>query len=221
MVSAVEQLTRLVEDSNRYDISNDDIRQLQVEAMNERFQERKEAIKLLGHRAQQAGITEVTCYEDMVPLLFPHTAYKSYPESFLMGEKWDRLSKWLNTVATYPVPKLDLAEIGDIDDWVEKLKESDHYVSCSSGTTGKSAMLVASGQDMAWCKKEAVAAYAWGSGVTPANDRRLFGLAPVASVPRNEATGEAYIEAMQSFRAISISGTAHHCRQSYADGSGA
>lgn len=197
MASAVEKLTGLVEDPGRYDIPNEEIRDLQIEAMNERFQERKDQIKLLAHRAKQAGITEVRSYEDMVPLLFPHTAYKSYPESFLMEEKWDRLGKWLDTVSTYRVPTLDPASIKDIDDWIEKLQESGHYVSCSSGTTGKSAMLVASAKDMEWCKKEAVAAYSWGSGVQPAQDRRIFSTAPVATVPRNQATGEAYQAALQ------------------------
>lgn len=197
MATAVEKLTSLVEDPARYDIPNAEIRALQIEAMNERFQERKDKIKLLAHRAKQSGITEVRSYEDIVPLLFPHTAYKSYPESFLMEEKWDRLGKWLDTVSTHRVPPQDPARIKDIDDWIDKLQESGHYVSCSSGTTGKSAMLVASEKDMEWCKKESVAAYSWGSGITPANDRRIFSTAPVAKVPRNVATGQAYQKALQ------------------------
>ena len=62
------------------------MRDIQVAALDERFQERKDCLKLLGHRANEAGITEIRGVEDMVPLLFPHTAYKSYPESFLMEE---------------------------------------------------------------------------------------------------------------------------------------
>src|SRR5262249_53370888 len=72
-----------------------------------------------------------------------------------------------------------------------------YFVSCSSGTTGKSAMLVASQKDMDWCKTEAVATYCWGSGVSPARDRRIFGMAATASVPRNSVTGEAYTAALQ------------------------
>lgn len=197
MSHAVEKLTQLVTSKERYDPSHAELKDTQLQAINERFQSRKESIKLLGHRAKQADITEVTDFEQIVPLLFPHTVYKSYPESFLIEEKWDRLSRWLDTVSTYRVPTPDPALLSGIDDWVEKLKESDHYVSCSSGTTGKSAMLVASGQDMTWCKKEAVAAYSWGSGVQPAQDRRIFGLGAVAYVPRNLATADAYTEAYQ------------------------
>ncbi len=197
MGEAAAKLTRLVGSENRYDIAFEDVRAAQVEAMNERFQERKDAIKLVGHRARESNLTEIRSHEDAVQLLLPHTAYKSYPESFLSGEKWDRLGKWLDTVATYRVPPQDVASIHGIDDWVEKLEQGGHYVSCSSGTTGKSAMLVASKADMEWCKKEAVAAYSWGSGVKPAQDRIIFGMAPVAKVARNDATGEAYTAALQ------------------------
>lgn len=195
--SAIEKLTGLVHSEDRYDIPHEELREAQAEAVNERFQDRKDKIKLLKHRANETGLNEVRSLEDVVPLLFPHTAYKSYPESFLIDERWDRLGKWLDTVSTYRVPPEDPSSIEDVDDWIEKLKESGHYVSCSSGTSGKSAMLVASEKDMEWVGIEAPAAYTWGSGVPLAQDRRIFGLGPVATVPRNEATGEAYVSALQ------------------------
>jgi hypothetical protein len=194
---AVERLTRMVDAPDRYDYRADDLREMQVAALNERFQDRVGKIRLLKLRAEEAGITEIRAVEEVVPLLLPHTAYKSYPESFLMEEKWDKLSKWLDSVATYRVPPIAKSEIRDVDHWIAKLQESGHHVSCSSGTTGKSAMLVASDADMAWCKREAPQAYAWGSGVKLDRSRRMFGLAPVAKVPRNEATGEAYTAALQ------------------------
>jgi hypothetical protein len=194
---AVERLTRMVNASDRYDYAADDLRAAQVEALNERFQDRVGKIKLLKLRAEEAGITEIRSVEEVVPLLLPHTAYKSYPESFLMEEKWDKLGKWLDSVSTHRVPPVNPATVCDVDSWIEKLQESGHYVSCSSGTTGKSAMLVASAADMAWCKREAPQAYTWGSGVPLDRSRRMFGLAPVAKVPRNEATGEAYTAALQ------------------------
>jgi hypothetical protein len=93
MSEAVERLTRLVEAKDRYGIPFADLREAQIGAMNERFQERKGQIKLVGHRAREAGIAEVRSHEDAVKLLLPHTAYKSYPESWLAQKRWDRLSK--------------------------------------------------------------------------------------------------------------------------------
>ena len=197
MGEAVERLTRLVEAEDRYNIPLADLRGAQIRAMNERFQERKGQIKLVGHRARESGITEMRSHEDVVKLLLPHTAYKSYPENWLLGKRWDRLSKWLDTVSTHRVPVDKVSGADDIDDWIAKLADNGFFVSCSSGTTGKSAMLVASQKDMDWCKKEAVAAYSWGSGVKPAQDRRMFGMAAVAHVARNLATGEAYTAALQ------------------------
>jgi hypothetical protein len=197
MGEASERLTRLVDAPERYDIPFAELRKLQIQAMNERFQERKDQIKLVGHRAREAGITEVRSHEDVVRLLLPHTAYKSYPESWLAGKRWDRLSKWLDTVSPHRVPADKVSDVAEVDDWIDKLAEHGFFVSCSSGTTGKSAMLVASQADMNWCRKEAVATYSWGSGVKPARDRRIFGMAPVAHVARNFATGEAYTAALQ------------------------
>lgn len=197
MGKAVDRLTNLVAADDRYDLPAADLRGAQLAAMNERFQERKNQIKLLAHRAKEAGIADVRSHEEAVTLLLPHTAYKSYPESFLVQQRWDRLAKWLDTVCAHRVP-VDKVSVADgIDDWIDRLARHGFFVSCSSGTTGKSAMLVASRKDMDWCKQEAVAAYCWGSGVKPARDRRIFGMAPTAHVARNLATGDAYTAALQ------------------------
>jgi hypothetical protein len=195
MSSAVEKLTGLITAGDRYAYPASDLRTAQIEAMNERFQDRVDRIKLLALRAKEADATEISSLDDMVPLLFPHTAYKSYPESFLAEKKWDRLAKWLGTVSSWPISPIETADVVDIDDWIARLEAKGHYLSCSSGTTGKSAMLIASKADMDWSKRENVAAFSWGSGVAPAQDRRIFGLAPVAAVPRNMVIRDALYEA--------------------------
>jgi hypothetical protein len=195
MGAAVERLTGLVSDENRFDIAYADLRETQIAAINERFQERKDQLKLLGHRAKEAGITEVRSVDDVVPLLFPHTAYKSYPEGWLMQEKWDRMTKWLATISSHPIEGVDLAGVADIDDWIARLQAKGYFISCSSGTTGKSAMLIASQKDMDWSKIDTVNVFSWGSGVKPAKDRLMVGCAPVASVPKNITIGEAQKEA--------------------------
>lgn len=200
MTSAVQQLTKLVQSRDRYDIPHNELRTKQIEAVNERFQQRRGMIKLLALRAGQANLTEVRSFEDMVPLLLPHTAYKSYPEAFLIDERWDKLGRWLDTVSTYRVPPQDPTTVNGIDAWLAQLEEKGFFVSCSSGTTGKSAMLVASRKDMEWCQVEAISSYSWGSGVTPAQDRRIFGVSAIASVPRNRYTAEAYTKALQDPR---------------------
>lgn len=191
MGAAIERLTRLVSDRGRFDIAYSDLRAAQLDAVNERFQERKGQIRLLAHRAKEADIGEIRSANDIVPLLFPHTAYKSYPEGWLMEEKWDRMTKWLNTISSHPIQPIDLTDIADVDDWIERLQAVGHFISCSSGTTGKSAMLIASQKDMDWSKIDTVNVFSWGSGVIPAQDRMIIGCAPVASVPKNLVIAEA------------------------------
>ncbi len=189
--SALDTLMAQVRDDNRFDYSAAEIRPLQIAALNERFQDRKGKIKLLGMRAREAEIEEITSVEDMVPLLFPHTAYKSYPESFLAEEKWDRLTKWLGTVSPHAITQINMEGIADIDDWIARLQAVGHFISCSSGTTGKSAMLIASQADMDWSMIDTVGVFSWGSGVEPKQDRMMIGCAPVASVPKNLIIGAA------------------------------
>lgn len=195
MVTAVEQLTAKAGAEERFNYSADELAAVQLQAMNERFQQRKQTIKLLKHRAEEAGIEAINSLEDMVPLLFPHTAYKSYPESFLADGKWDRLGKWLGTVSAYPIDAPDAAAITGIDDWIEQLGAKGHPVSCTSGTTGKPAMLIASPRDVAWWEQDVTDVFSWGSGVPKNRDRRLMGLAPVAHTAKNLAMGDALEQA--------------------------
>ena len=70
------------------------MRVAQVEALDQRFQEAKARIRLVKMRADEAGLDQVRSFEDVVQLLLPHTAYKSYPENWLLQKRWDRLTKW-------------------------------------------------------------------------------------------------------------------------------
>src|SRR5690606_34412987 len=94
---------------------------------------------------------------------------------------------WLDTVSSYPLDDTNLADVRDVDHWIERLFEAGHPVSCSSGTTGKSAMLIASMEDLDFTSWDSVVACSWGTGVPPAKDRHVFSMAPVAAVPRNLA----------------------------------
>lgn len=193
--SAVEQLTAYLDHPNPYDVPIEQVRDLQLAELNVRLRDRGERIKLVGLRARDANIEEIGKLEDVVPLLLPHTAYKSYPESVLTERRWDRLTKWLGTVSTYPTDNVDLEGVEDIDQWMVRLEEAGHYVGCSSGTTGKSAMLMGSARDIEWVCKDLVTAFAWGSGVPQQPTRRFFGLAPVIATPRNKRIGDALCDA--------------------------
>ncbi len=190
MGQAADKLLSYMPGASGHGFAYEDIRSVQIAAMNERLQEQSGRIKLVGLRARDAEITEVRSLEDAVPLLLPHTAYKSYPESFLAEKKWDRLTKWLGTVSSSPTDNVNLDGLEDIDGWVAACGEAGHFVSCSSGTTGKSAMLVASQTDLDFASRDGVAAVQWGSDIRTGDMRTAAGAAgAVAYTPRNAAMG--------------------------------
>ena len=196
MGEAVYNLLSYMPDSSGYDIPHEDLRALQLQALNERLEERIDRVKLVRHRAEEAGVTAIARLEDVVPLLLPHTAYKSYPESFLTERKWDRLTRWLGTVSAYPTDNIDLSDVREIDDWVAACERAGHFVSCSSGTTGKSAMLVASQADLDFASQDGVAAVQWGSDIRAGDMRTSAGAAgAVAYTPRNAAMGKGLMSA--------------------------
>jgi hypothetical protein len=195
MTEVATRLTAMMPERTGFDLPYSEVRQLQVAAINERFQSNVDRIKLLKHRADEAGITEIRQLEDVVPLLLPHTAYKSYPESFLANKRWDRLTKWLGTVSAYPTDNVDLAGVEDVDGWIAACEAAGHYVSCSSGTTGKPAMLPASRADLDFAGREGVEAVQWGSDMRVGDMRTMAGYGATAQTPRNSANGGSLMSA--------------------------
>src|SRR5689334_14110158 len=103
MGEVVNELTSHMLGATGFNIPYAELRERHLAALNERLQERVDKIRLVGMRAKEAGITQIRALQDIVRLLLPHTAYKSYPERFLTEKKWDKLTKWLGTVSTYPI----------------------------------------------------------------------------------------------------------------------
>ena len=199
MGEIADGLLALMPGRTGFDQPYDKIRDLQVGAVNERFQECAGQIKLLKQRAQEAGITEIHSLQDVVPLLFPHTAYKSYPESFLTGRRWDRLTKWLGTVSAQPTDNIDIEGVEDVDGWIAACEKAGHHVSCTSGTTGKPAMLPAAQADLDFAAREGVEAVQWGSGIRAGDGRTVVSFGATAQSPCNAATGMALIGAFADF----------------------
>lgn len=200
----VDRLLGTMKDRTGFDLPYADIRDLQVAAIAERFAEQVGRIKLVRQRAEDAGISEIRTLHDVVPLLLPHTAYKSYPESLLVNKRWDRLTRWLATVSAQPTDNVDLAGVDDVDGWIAACEAAGHYVSCTSGTTGKPAMLPASKADLEFAAAEGVEAVQWGSGVRAGDKRTIAGFGATAQSPRNSATGGALVQAFADLSRLSM-----------------
>src|SRR5579875_380264 len=118
MASAVERLMELMGKKDCYDVAPADLLPLQIEAANERLGSQNDKIGLLKNRAETSDITEIQEPGDLVPLLFAHTAYKSYSEGWLTDGQWDRMGRWLNTVSTRPVENVNFDGVETLDDWI-------------------------------------------------------------------------------------------------------
>jgi hypothetical protein len=65
-------------------IPRERLARLQIEALQHRFGELRDSIPILRKLADAQEISEIEYIDDVVPLLFEHTMYKSYRSSLLV-----------------------------------------------------------------------------------------------------------------------------------------
>ena len=94
-------------------------------------------IEIVRKLANRLGITELTEFNDVVPLLFSHTAFKSYPSALIDSKRFDLMTKWLDKLTSHDLSGVDTDGCDSIDDWIDRLDEQTPLeVITSSGTTG-------------------------------------------------------------------------------------
>jgi hypothetical protein len=114
-----------------------ELESLQRAAMARRFAQHRESIGMVGKLADRLGIREVVGLDDLVPLLFPHTVFKSYPSSLLDKKRFDLMTKWLDRLTSYDLSMVDTTGCDSVDAWIDRLDEQTPLeVITSSGTTG-------------------------------------------------------------------------------------
>jgi hypothetical protein len=198
MGSAIEELVTLVGADDCFDFAPAELLPMQLEAANERLQSQIANIGLLANRAESADVKEIREPADLVPLLFAHTTYKTYAESWLNEQRWDRMGKWLATVSTRPVDDLDTDGVASLDDWIKRLETVGHYLSCSSGTTGKPAMLSCTETDVELSARINIEGLLWATGLQRGEDRKFLGLGPQFAAPREDAIKQSMVDAFST-----------------------
>jgi len=133
-------MSRVKDSATMFDIPADELLQLQLLAAQDLFAERRTQIPVLDQRATDTGVSEIREKADLVPLLFSHTTYKSYPESLVAKGRWQLLTKWYETLSAVPID-VDVSAVQNVDDWVGALWSAGHYLYATSGTTGKCSFL--------------------------------------------------------------------------------
>jgi hypothetical protein len=196
MASATQRLMELMDSDDCYDVAPAELLPLQIEAANERLASQIDKIGLLRNRAESGSISVIEKPADLVPLLFAHTTYKSYSEGWLTERQWDRMGRWLNTVSTRPVQNINFDGVDTLDGWIKQLESIGHYLSCSSGTTGKPAMLSGTEGDIDFSAKTNAAGMVWALALKPSSERKFFGIGPQFAAPRENAIKDAMIAAI-------------------------
>ncbi|HEX4394989.1 MAG TPA: hypothetical protein VH084_26125, partial [Mycobacterium sp.] len=79
-----------------HSIDRNELESLQRQAMAIRFQQHYQSIEMLRKLADRLGITAVNEFNDVVPLFFSHTAFKSYPAALIDKKRFDLMTKWLD-----------------------------------------------------------------------------------------------------------------------------
>jgi hypothetical protein len=182
-MSAVETLIAYAKHPDPYRNPPPDLADLQFAAMRERFAERRGQIKVLDKRARETGINEIRTWQDVVPLLFSHTNYKSYPEAFIDNGQWKGMNAWLQTLSTYPTSNIKTDGVKDVDDWLDNAKAAGHFLYASSGTSGKSSFLNQSAKDKEFAYPAYWAAFDLAAQTfKPNQDRPVFAQMPPKGV---------------------------------------
>jgi acyl-CoA synthetase (AMP-forming)/AMP-acid ligase II len=118
-------------------IPRDELEALQRQAMSLRFSQHRESIEILRNLADRLDIKEVKDFDDLTPLFFAHTAFKSYPASLLDNKRFDLMTKWLNKLTSHDISHVDTTGCDSIDEWIDRLDEQTPLeLITSSGTTG-------------------------------------------------------------------------------------
>src|ERR1700684_4627302 len=90
-----------------HSIDGDELESLQRQAMAIRFQQHYQSIEMLRKLADRLGITAVEEFNDVVPLVFSHTAFKSYPAALIDKKRFGLMTQWLGEVTSYDFSAAD------------------------------------------------------------------------------------------------------------------
>ncbi len=111
---------------------------LQLQMIHARFGIMRDALPALKALADHAQIDEIRKLEDVAPLLYPHSFYKSYPEHVLEYNDFPKLTRWLSRLTLLDLSAVAGKNFDSIDAWCDAIEDkTDALVLHSSGTAGR------------------------------------------------------------------------------------
>ena len=123
-------------------LSREQIDELQLHGLRQRFAELRDRIPVVTRLADAEGVDSIEGLDDVVPLLFEHTVYKSYPPSLLAAGRFAQINRWLSRLVTPDVGAAvlaaDVSGCRGLDDWFEAMDKQVPALRLAhtSGTSG-------------------------------------------------------------------------------------
>jgi hypothetical protein len=119
-------------------MSREEVETFQLRSARRRFEELAPQVAALKEQADRNGVTRIDTLNDLVPLLFDHTVYKSYPMALLENNRFDLLTPWLQRSTTVDLSGVNVSGCKGIDDWLDTLERNTLLqISHTSGSSGK------------------------------------------------------------------------------------
>ncbi|WP_325435348.1 hypothetical protein [Pseudomonas nitroreducens] len=123
-------------------LPREEVEALQLAGLKLRFAQLRGRIPVLKKLADGEGLERIDTVEDVVPLLFEHTVFKSYPPSLLEKNNFAAINKWLAKLVTPEIGEaicaVDVSACQGLDDWFETMDAAlpQLCISHTSGTSG-------------------------------------------------------------------------------------
>ena len=105
-------------DKEVHSIPRDRLEAMKLLGLQQRFGELRDRVPILKKLADEQRVEEITELDNVVPLMFAHPMYKSYPISLLDKNKFGLLTKWLQKLTTVDLSEVDVSGCQGIDDWI-------------------------------------------------------------------------------------------------------
>ena len=135
-------------------VDKSELEDLQQRAMQLRFQQHYDNTPVLRELADKLGVNRLQAFNDLVPLLLPHTVFKSYPPALLEKKRFDLMTRWLDRMTSYDLSQIDVDGCDSIDEWIDRLDQhSELQPITSSGTTGTLSIMPKSKHNGAYSMK--------------------------------------------------------------------
>jgi hypothetical protein len=115
---------------------------MQIAGLKQRFAQLRNRIPMLKKLADAESVDHVAHFDDIVPLLFEHTVYKSYPPSLLEKSDFTKINKWMGKLVTpemaEAIAAVDVTDCKGLDDWLATMDQAvpQLRISHTSGTSG-------------------------------------------------------------------------------------